>query len=95
MSITVVAEQSGRFRGALVSPKTGHAVVVQDDFELIQDSDYAEDVMDSLVEAWEKGDYFLVRSFDEKGEEVESVGSMAGYGGWKKAAKAAIKDYGF
>ena len=79
----------------MVSPTTGHAVVVQDDYELVEDPDYEEGVMEDLVEAWEKGDYFLVRSFDEKGEEVESVGSMAGHGGWKKAAKAAIKNYGF
>ena len=91
----VIAEQSGRFRGALISSKTGNAVVVQDDYELIEDPSYAPGVMDDLIEAWERGDYFLVRSFNRNGDEVESVGSMAGYGGWKNAARAAVKDYGF
>lgn len=69
------------------------AVAVFDDPELIEDDDYAPGVFKTLKEAWDKGDYFIVVAYDASGKERDSVSSMAGYGGPKKAAEAAARDY--
>jgi hypothetical protein len=69
------------------------SIIVRNDPELVEDSDYAPGVMESLREAWNNNDYFLVELVDKQGHVIESVGSMAGYGSPKKAAAAALKDY--
>ena len=69
------------------------ALIVTDDPELIEDPDYAPGVMKDLKKSWRDGDYFTVSAVNSKGEIVDSVSSMAGYGGPRKAAEAALRDY--
>jgi hypothetical protein len=95
MAYEIIASQEPVFLYACVAKKRGKtfAVVVLADPELIKDDDYAPGVMKSLMKAWENGDYFFVSAYDAKGEQVQSLGSMAGYGGPEAAAKAFVKDY--
>lgn len=69
------------------------AVAVFDDGELIEDPNYAPGVFKDLKKAWKQGDYFHVVAYDGDGKATDSVSSMAGYGGPKKAAEAAVRDY--
>ncbi len=92
MKTRIIAERPQTFRTALPFGND-QAVVVFDDNFLYSDPDYAPGVLKSLVKAWDKGDYFMCVLFDAKGEQVDSVCGMAGYGGPVKAARAAMQDY--
>lgn len=68
-------------------------VVVREDEPPTEDPDLADGVIDDLMEAFEKGDYYSVFAFDANGVNVDSIHSMAGYGGPKAAAKEAVNHY--
>ena len=88
----IIRTQPDTVRG--VFPVSGsRSVVVRNDPELFDDDDYAPGVMDDLIEAWENRDYFLVELVDKNGRVIDSIGSMAGYGGPQKAAKVAMREY--
>jgi hypothetical protein len=77
----------------VVPVSSTRAVIVSDDPVLIDQEDYAPGVMRSLRKAWRDDDFFVVSVVDAKGEILDSVSGMAGYGGPLKAARAAISNY--
>lgn len=88
----VIAERQDKVR--LVLPLSDdRALIVRDDVMLIEDLDYAPGVMEALQEAWDAHDYFTVDLVDKYGELVDSISSMAGYGGPREAAEAALRDH--
>jgi hypothetical protein len=89
--LTVAATQPPTFRGFF---RIGGAnLIVRDDPALFDDPNYAPGVFESLQEAWDNGDYFVVDQVDDDGNIVDSLGSMAGYGGPRKAAEAFARDH--
>jgi len=89
--LTVVATQPPTFRGFFRID--GLNLVVLNDSELVEDLDYAPGVFESLQEAWDNGDYFVVEHSDDDGTLIDSLSSMAGYGGPRKAAEAFAQDH--
>ena len=69
------------------------AIIVSDDPELIDDENYAPGVFQDLLKAWYAGDYFVCALVNAKGKIIDSISSMAGYGGPLEAAKAARRDH--
>ena len=72
---------------------SSRSIVVRNDPELVEDTNYAPGVREALIEAWYNNDYFLVELVDKNGNVIETVSSMAGYGSPRKAALAALRDY--
>lgn len=69
------------------------ALVVCFDEDLYNDPDYAPGVYESLCKAYDEGDHFVVYLVGASGEILDSIHSMAGYGGAKEAAEAALRDH--
>jgi hypothetical protein len=92
MGHRILETQPQKLRGVF-SISADLAVAVFDDSDLIEDDAYAPGVMKDLKRAWDKGDYFNVVAYNKSGEQTDSVSSMAGYGGPKAAAEAAVKAY--
>ena len=107
MSLSAEIVVGRSVRGLYVAKKRGSTFIViveEDDYFEDARSSYAstdapevrrehKEIQRELKEAYENHDYFSVTAVTLDGKKRDSLGSMAGYGGPKRAAEAFVRDY--